>query len=212
MNVAPAETRTYVRDEAVVFKKTNEKFGGLSNMARGFPLRVGAVHIPTTEALYQACRFPERPDIQRLIIAENSPMTAKMKAKRFLKDTREDWDHIRVQVMRWCLRVKLLQHWGKFGSILLTTGSREIVEESRRDDFWGAKLTLDATLVGRNVLGRILMELREQLKEAPHSLDVLNPLMISNFVLFEKAIPPLYRQGSQLNPIEPEPVQVRMSV
>ena len=65
-----SQIRTYSPSAAAVFLKTNEKYGGLSNMAPGFPLCVNGVRIRTSEALYQACRFPHLPDIQRQIIDE----------------------------------------------------------------------------------------------------------------------------------------------
>ena len=111
------QVRTYTRAESVVFLKTAEPFGGLSNMARGYPIRVNGIRILTSEALYQACRFPHLPDVQRMIIGENSPMTAKMKSKPHRKDTRPDWDRVRVKVMRWCLRMKLAQNWASFSEI-----------------------------------------------------------------------------------------------
>lgn len=160
------QVRTYSRAESVVFLKTDEPFGGLSNMAGGYPIRVNGIRILTCEALYQACRFPHLPDVQRMIISENSPMTAKMRSKPYRKDSRRDWDHVRVRIMRWCLRMKLANNWSAFSELLLRTGDRPIVEESRKDDFWGAKAVGDgSTLVGMNVLGRLLMELREQAKE-----------------------------------------------
>src|SRR6266508_6146728 len=102
-----SETREYERSSAVVFFRTKEAFGGLSNMAGGFPLSVNGVRIATSEALYQACRFPHRSEVQRLVIEQTSPMTAKMKTKPYRDDTRPDWDRVRVKIMRWCLRVKL---------------------------------------------------------------------------------------------------------
>jgi putative DNA methylase len=158
-----AALRTYSRQDAVVFRKTNERFGGLSNMASGFPLAVNGIEIHTSEALYQACRFPHRPEVQKLIIEQASPMTAKMKSKHYRNDTRADWNKVRVNIMRWCLRVKLAQNWQKFSELLLATGNRPIVEESRKDVFWGAKATPEETLVGMNILGRLQMELREEL-------------------------------------------------
>lgn len=154
------EHRVYQRSESVVFRKTNERFGGLSNMAPGFPLKVNGVKVLTCEALYQACRFPHRSDLQQIIIAQISPMTAKMKSKPFRKDSRPDWDEVRVSVMRWCLRVKLAQNWDRFASLLRDTGDRPIVEDSRKDDFWGAMPVDPEVLKGTNVLGRLLMELR----------------------------------------------------
>lgn len=178
------QTRTYTRAHSVVFLKTTEPYGGLSNMAGGFPLRVNDLRIPTSEALYQACRFPHRPDLQRLIIAQRSPMTAKMKAEPHLHDSRPDWDRVRVAVMRWCLRVKLAQHWKTFGELLRSTGELPIVEQSWKDDFWGVKPTDDGTLRGVNTLGRLLMELRELVQREPRtSLLQVEPLPIPDFLL-----------------------------
>jgi len=158
-------------------------------MAPGFPLCINGVRIRTSEALYQACRFPHLPDIQRQIIDERSPMTAKMRIKPLKKRSRQDWDSVRVKIMRWCLRVKLAQNWRTFGELLLSTGDLPIVEQSRKDDFWGAKVSKDGSLVGMNVLGRLLMELREILKSGDiEGLKLLEPPPITNFVLYQQPI------------------------
>lgn len=177
------EIRTYVRSECAVFRKTAEAFGGLSNMAPGFPVRVNGVRILTVEALYQACRFPHRPEVQRKIVEQTSPMTAKMVGKPFRDDSRPDWDRVRVKIMRWVLRLKLAMHWSKFSELLLSTGDRPIVEDSRKDDFWGAIPTDSKTLVGMNVLGRLLMELREEIKQGAE-LRRVEPPAILDFLLF----------------------------
>jgi type I restriction enzyme S subunit len=67
--------------------------------------------------------------------------------------------------MRWCLRSKLQNNWEKFGRVLERTGERPIVEESTKDAFWGARPNEDGLLVGMNVLGRLLMELRDQCRD-----------------------------------------------
>lgn len=186
----PSQVRTYYPAESAVFLKTNERFGGLSNMAPGFPIVLNGVRIRTSEALYQACRFPRRPDVQRQIIDDPSPMTAKMRSKPFRSDTRPDWDAVRVKIMRWCLRVKLAQNWQTFGKLLLSTADMPIVEKKvRRKDFWGATEQPDGTLVGMNVLGRLLMELREQLKgDEAESLRFIEPLAIPDFLLLGEPI------------------------
>ncbi len=184
------QTRTYDRNNCIVFLKTKEAFGGLSNMAGGFPLRVNGIRIFTSEALYQACRFPHLPDVQRIVLGEPSPMTSKMKSKPYRKDSRPDWDQVRVRIMRWCLRVKLVQNWKAFGDLLLATDDKPIVEESRKDDFWGANPVDERTLVGMNVLGRLLMELREEFKsERRDALLRVDPLPISDFLLMGQPIP-----------------------
>src|SRR5450755_4525760 len=161
----------YDRNECAVFLRTTERFGGLSNMAGGYPLLINGIHIPTSEALYQACRFPHRSELQKIIIGQKSPMTAKMKSKPYRGDSRPDWDKVRVEVMWWCLRVK------------------HIVEESYRDQFWGARPINSETLVGSNILGQLLTQLREQLKSAdPNRLRVVEPPDLSQFLLAEKPI------------------------
>jgi len=192
------QTRTYNRASSVVFLKTDAPFGGLSNMAGGYPLRVNGIRILTSEALYQACRFPHRPEVQTLIIGQKSPMTAKMKSKPYRHDSRPDWDQVRVKIMRWCLRVKLAQNWRVFSELLLATGERPIVEESRKDDFWGAKATDDGTLVGMNVLGRLLMELREAVKADGRELLMrVQPLAIPDFLLGGRQIEAVGSQADE---------------
>jgi ribA/ribD-fused uncharacterized protein len=179
----------YNRNECALFLRTQEHFGGLSNMAESYPLSVNGIHIPTSEALYQACRFPHRPELQKVIIGQKSPMTAKMKSKPYRQDSRPDWDTVRVEVMWWCLRVKLAQHWEKFGALLLSTNDKPIVEESYRDQFWGAKPVNETTLVGMNVLGQLLTTLRDLLKGS--NLDTLQsvaPPALSQFFLIDKPI------------------------
>lgn len=187
--VKPPELRTYKRQDCITFRKTAEKFGGLSNMAGGYPLLISDIRILTSEALYQACRFPHLPEVQQLIIGERSPMTAKMKSKPYRDNSRPDWDIVRTKIMRWCLQVKLVQNWDKFSKLLLETGNLPIVEYSRKDDFWGAKPQDENILVGANVLGRLLMELREKVKSreiTPQS--VIKPPSIPDFLLYRREI------------------------
>lgn len=159
-------------------------------MAPGYPLSVNGVHILTSEALYQACRFPSLPNVQREIIGQHSPMTAKMKSKPHRHLTRSDWDQVRFKIMRWCLRVKLAQNYHEFGQLLLSTRDRPIVEQSHKDSYWGALVADDdGTLSGLNVLGRLLMELRERLKQdSANDLLIVEPLSIPDFLLFGKPI------------------------
>lgn len=195
------QIRTYDPASCVVFRRTREKWGGLSNMAAGYPLMVNDVPIRTSEALYQACRYPHRPDLQRQIIAERSPMTAKMRGKPYRKKSRPHWEKLggfdrtleSIKIMRWCLRVKLAQNWSSFGNLLLSTGGKDIVEHSRRDDFWGAKETEEGLLIGLNVLGRLLKELREEIKVEDHeNFKQVEPLAIPNFFLYGMPIGKVY--------------------
>ena len=185
------EIRTYSVEDCVAFRKTNEAFGGLSNMAPGFPIKIGATQILTAEALYQACRFPRCPALQHDIIVQHSPMCAKDLSRRYQRLTRPDWEDVRVKVMRWSLRAKLLCNWDKFGELLKSTGTKIIVEDSSRDIFWGAEKK-GSTYMGINALGRLLMELRAQyLKLEAQNYIQLFPLSIPDFNLFGQPIQPL---------------------
>lgn len=178
------EYRSYRRTESVVFWKTREKFGELSNMASGFPLLINEIIIHSSEALYQACKFPHIPDLQKKILGQTSPLLAKRVCKPFEGQEREDWIQIRTTVMRWCIKVKLVQNWVKLSPILLESEEKPIVEYSEKDDFWGALPWDNETLQGRNVLGRLLMELREQLKTNPKRADWdLTPPPINSFLI-----------------------------
>ncbi len=179
------EIRIYNVNECISFRKTKEEFGGLSNMASGYPIVVNNVFIRTSEALYQAIRFTHIVKAQEEIISQNSPMTAKMKSKKYRNKTREDWDKIRVHIMRWALQVKLSQNMDTFGKLLLSTEDLPIVEESNKDAFWGAKLK-DNKLEGQNVLGRLLTELREDYKK--YLFDTIQPLKINEFNLYGQPI------------------------
>jgi len=181
--------RTYLRREAVVFHKTKERWGELSNMASGFPLVVVGSVWPSSEALYQACRFPHLPDVQLSIAQQTSAMAAKMKSKPHRSESREDWPRIRVRIMRWVLRVKLAQHMNSFGGVLLATGDASIVERSTKDRYWGAMESEDGTLEGENVLGRLLMELRDELRTRTRDeLAIVAPPRVDHFLLLGRPV------------------------
>ncbi|WP_072366568.1 NADAR family protein [Chitinophaga sancti] len=185
--------RTYIISESVVFSKTNEAFGGLSNMAPGFPLFVNDNIVSNSEMLYQAMRFSLFPDIQYEIISQNSPMTAKMISKKHLERSRQDWEQIKIKVMRWCLEVKLCQNWDKFSELLKQTGTKSIVEFSTKDQFWGAsKNGYNNELIGQNALGRLLMEMREKFILQEKKLLKVSPLNITGFLLYGNEIESIY--------------------
>jgi ribA/ribD-fused uncharacterized protein len=183
----------YNISQCCVFHKTKEANGELSNMAAGFKLVVNGIAILTSEALYQACRFPSRPDVQEIIIAQASPMRAKMKGRPHrLAHTRADWDDVRVDIMRWSIRVKLAQNFESFSTVLRSSGQKTIVEKSHQDGFWGAVQSNENSdiLEGENMLGKLLMELREELYTTsnPSKFLSVEPLDIPDFLLYGEPI------------------------
>ena len=186
----------------VVFFKVDEvvdnlPVGRLSNMSGAFPLEIGGVRVRSTEALYQACRFPHEPGWQREILEAGNAMQAKMKSKkegRRRDHSRPDWEDVKLQLMRWCLHVKLAQHYRDFYVRLLAwTAGRPIVERSRNDHFWGAVAGEDGVLRGENRLGRLLAEVRDEarsLQTAGREADSrrVEPPAIPDFLLLDVPI------------------------
>jgi len=159
-----------------VIYRVADRWGGLSNMHNDFPLVLGKLRIKSSEALYQACRFPHQPTWQQEILDAPLAFAAKLVAKkedRRANHSRPDFDQIREKLMRWVLRLKLTQHPQTFGRLLLNTQNFPIVEQSRTDPFWGALKVKDARdmLQGENKLGRLLMELRTEWRTWVYSED-----------------------------------------
>lgn len=71
-----------------------------------------------------------------------------------------NWNELRVGYMTSILMAKAGQH-EYVRRKLLATGDRELVENSWRDNFWGWGPSKD----GKNMLGKLWMEVRAELKE-----------------------------------------------
>ena len=174
--------RRYAMADVISFAKTTARYGGLSNMAPRYPLFVNEVLIHSSECLYQACKFPLHPQIQKEIIEQRNPMVAKEISRKYEK-----------YVMEWCLEVKLIQNWDTFADILVETGNKAIVEYSTKDDIWGAMPEGDY-LVGRNALGRLLMQVRANYLENRRQRYKLLPPDVVGFLLFGYPIGTVYGQ------------------
>ncbi|MGV3346987.1 NADAR family protein [Enterobacteriaceae bacterium LUAb1] len=184
-----SELREYNQYESVVFRKTTEKWGGLSNMARGYPVFVNDIKIQSSETLYQAMRFTEHPEIQKEILSQNNPMYGKRISRKYNSLTRPSWEQERVAIMKWAVCVKLCQNWENFSALLLSTGEKPIVEYSEKDQFWGAKSIGNHTYSGMNVLGRILMLLRDKCEHrGQQAFRRIPPPNLANFHIFGEPV------------------------
>lgn len=181
--------RNYNAKEAIVFRKTTEPFGGLSNMASGYALYINEVIIPSSEHLYQAMRYPTNPEIQFEIINQDNAMKAKMISNKYKAQySRPDWEKIQIKVMRWALEIKLAQNWDKFSKILKETQNKSIVEYATDNKIWGAKPINNDELVGVNALGRLLMELREKYISENNRIFCVNPPDVPALLLYNQHI------------------------
>jgi predicted NAD-dependent protein-ADP-ribosyltransferase YbiA (DUF1768 family) len=116
----------------------------------------------TAEALFQALRFPDHPDVQSEIQEAKSPMTAKMKARknRKLLGRGEKWDEAEDDIprMKMVLQLKLEKH-PELKQKLLDTGDAIIGEDCTTHDKesarWWGMVYKDGRWIGENVFGKI---------------------------------------------------------
>lgn len=143
---------------AVLFYGTRDTYGCFSNFSdHGF--RLFGRSWPTAEHCFQAQRFAGTP-YEEQIRRARSPKEAKRLGRTKGFPIRRDWDSIRIDVMRAIVLRKFLTH-EDLRHLLLSTGDAPIAENARYDFYWG----LGADGSGRNMLGRILMEVREILRD-----------------------------------------------
>jgi ribA/ribD-fused uncharacterized protein len=118
----------------------------------------------TSEALFQAMRYNDL-KVREIIRNEKSPMAAKMKAKSHKASmVVEPCSPADLDNMRLCIRLKFDQN-PLIKEKLLKTHPHELVEDvsnrnGSRHEFWGARRK-DGGWSGQNVMGKLLMELRD---------------------------------------------------
>lgn len=118
------------------------------------PVEFEGVIYPTVEHAYQAAKTLKRAERERLRQL-TTPGAAKRASRRLT--LRPDWDQVKLQVMKQLV-------WQKFTDPalrdrLLQTHPCPLIEENNWGDrFWGV-----CGRVGKNHLGRILMEVRAEL-------------------------------------------------
>lgn len=114
---------------------------------------------PHSEAAYQAMKTTNR-FMWPVFAAMTNPVDAKRAGKNV--DMRLDWGSVRVGVMREIVREKFIQN-PHLRAKLISTGTAVLEEGNNwKDTFWGVCPPGSAN--GRNELGKILMDLRRDLR------------------------------------------------
>ena len=113
---------------------------------------------PTTEHYFQAMKFDSKSD-QEEIRKSKTPMEAARKGRDRRKKLKKNWESIKVNIMREALFAKFTQH-SDLKEMLVNTGDAKIVEHTENDSYWGDGVNGS----GKNMLGRLLMEVRVMLK------------------------------------------------
>jgi len=119
---------------------------------------------PSSEHAFQAMKTLD-PEMQEEIRTAVSPREAKRlgSPRNTRLVLRPGWDAVRIDVMRHILRAKFRS--ARLAKMLLDTGDAELVEGNTwKDDFWGVY-----NGKGENWLGRLLMEIREEIRDVSNN-------------------------------------------
>lgn len=132
-------------------------FDALNNFS-AHAVDLWGMKFPTAEHAFQWRKFSKvRPDIAEKILAAKSPHEVKEISDVNKANQPANWYDEKVSVMEQVLKAKAEQH-ADVRDMLAKTGSRQIVENSPFDGFWG----IGADRNGKNMLGKIWMKIRNE--------------------------------------------------
>jgi len=146
--------------EPIRFYATGDKYGEFSNFA-AYPIQLSGKTWPTSEHYFQAMKFVGEPDEEEIRLVA-SPMIAARLGRDRNRPLRRDWEVVKDNLMREAVLAKFTQH-AKLRELLLGTGDAKIIEHTTNDNYWGD----GGDGGGKNMLGKILMEVREKLHDSP---------------------------------------------
>lgn len=145
----------------IKFSHTRGEYGCFSNFTKA-KIEIDGLEFTSSEAAWQA--FKTTDITERKLFCNMTPAAAK-RAGRRLK-LRADWEKVKYQLMVEVLRAKFNQH-EKMREKLLSTGDEELVEDTTgwHDNIWGdCSCEKCKQVVGKNLLGKALMQVREELR------------------------------------------------
>lgn len=140
----------------IQFYSTSGEYGHLSNFAR-FAIVLDGQRWPTSEHYFQAQKFHDSAYKRKIRTAGGPGLAAELGRSRKYK-LRSDWESVKDSVMRAAVLAKFTQH-AELRDLLLSTGDAQLVEHTSNDAYWGD----GGDGKGKNMLGRILMEVRARL-------------------------------------------------
>lgn len=150
----------------ISFYRANEKpYGAFSNLYKREIFFEGE-HFPTAEHAYQAGK-PRREVVKEWLMAAPSPALLAMAAHGLYSwEVRSEWSRVKFTRMQKVLLAKFTQH-PDLAELLMATGSKTLVETPRTDSpvnrLWGR---VDGK--GKNMLGVLLMKVRNELQRDSH--------------------------------------------
>lgn len=148
--------------DEIGFYRANEKpYGAFSNLYKR-PIIFEGVEYQTSEHAYQAGKA-RKESVRKWLMDAPSPSLLAMAAHGlYVWDISPDWSKTKFDRMRGVLLAKFTQH-DDLRELLMSTGDARLVEVATVDNavnrLWG-----EVNGVGKNMLGVLLMELRDKLR------------------------------------------------
>ena len=158
-------TRSRIRSSLdggpIRFYERGQPYFEFTNFAE-FPIQLDGKTWPTSEHYFQAQKFvgtPYEETIRNLPRAREAfDLSRQPQVSQWL---RNDWEKVKLDVMHKALLAKFSQH-SDLRDMLMKTGSRQLIEHTSRDSYWGD----GGDGRGHNHLGQLLMKIRAEL--LPH--------------------------------------------
>ena len=141
---------------AIFFYKINEAYGCFSNFSH-YGFEMDGKWWMTSEHYFQAQKFCGTEYEEAIRLLDNPMKAAEMGRNRNLP-LRTDWEQVKDDIMRKAVLAKFAQN-EEIKDVLLSTDNEIIIENTSNDYYWGCGK--DGS--GKNMLGIILMEVREKL-------------------------------------------------
>ena len=134
----------------------DNEYAFLSNFYES-PFEVDGITYPTVEHFFQAMKSKDV-EGRKKIAAAPTPGKAKRLGRTI--ELRKDWEEIKVAVMKFGLAQKF--RIPELREKLLATGNEELIE----GNWWGDRFWGVCDGVGENYLGKLLMEVRQEIRES----------------------------------------------
>ena len=155
----PSHVGSLSSSKEIRFYNRDEPYYEFTNFYRA-PIHVDGCTWPTTEHYFQAQKFVGTPyvDVIRKLPSARDAFQFS-RDPRVSRWRRSDWESVKDDVMLKALHMKFMQH-DKLKRKLLETGDKRLVEHTSNDSYWGD----GGDGSGRNTLGKLLMQVRKDLR------------------------------------------------
>lgn len=152
----------YPYNQCALVKTAADEWGILGNFGRASVV-VNGVEFSNTEKLFQCMKFAHMPVIQEIYAQNNMSIKMKARKKEYEIYERKDWPRYFLDALKFVLVTKYEQSEDFRNELERSKGLYIVEDESSRNqvaDAYGTVRVGDE-MVGPNLLGQFLMELRD---------------------------------------------------